>query len=664
MTSRIMPTGLSSETVLIQPTPPLSWAESLWLVRRQPTLRALLHTVALGQRVLTLTQGHPALLELAAAAAVDPARLAYQLTEIDAAVDDAALDKAALAAFVTDGNTKLDAEQLQRIFTAWTLTVATTAPAPARLLLQVLCQLEESDRNTAVVGANWAALWQHLGQPGEPPPLASSVAALAAIALIVIDPLDEHTDPHEPVRYRIHSGVVETINSMTPAPVTAAVNAQLAAWWTAVVVGWAIEPPQAGLGSQLTVRASLAAARYLLRQHDWKAASCLLERALIQDSYSPGTCLATTPLLRRIAEGTGVLKDLVVLGAALRKVDADEAETVLHCAYDRAAADGNYQLASTTAGELVTVLRDQGRLHEALTLANQKIEHTSRAGFGSWTQLSDQGRRLQILHLLGHHEQVLTELPALRAQMAELPDHRAHNDRVNPWNAREGILDVGRWSAMTLKRWDDALKLNREIVDTRRRRGSTPQQIARIQFNDYIPLLRLGRLTDADHLLRECQDAFGTAGDMTQLAVIYSARANLEDKRDHPADAVDLQRTSLHLRYTHPEPYEIARAHHNLADYLARAAGEPAEQRAHRLAASLLYYLTGNTAELTRTLAALASELDGETSDPALPTTLSEIACLVDADDGVRFGDLVITLCPDPAAASHALADFLTTTAA
>ncbi len=61
-----------------------------------------------------------------------------------------------------------------------------------------------------------------------------------------------------------------------------------------------------------------------------------------------------------------------MLGAAVRRVDPGEAETLLRRAYNQATTDGEYQLASTTAGELVTLLRDQGRIREALSLANQK----------------------------------------------------------------------------------------------------------------------------------------------------------------------------------------------------------------------------------------------------------------------------------------------------
>ncbi len=659
LTSRTMPAGLNPNTVLIQPVHALSRNESLWLVRRLPNLRALLHTVALGRRVLTLAQGHPTLLELADAAAGDPPRLAYQLAEIEAAVNGTAL-----AASLPEDDTRLDAEQALQIFTTWTITVAATLPAPARLLLQVLCRVEETDRSTAVVGANWAALWRRLDRPGEPPPLASAVASLVTAALIATDPIE---DPTEPVRYRIHPGIVEAIHAVTPEPVTAAVDAQLTAWWTAVVGGWAIEQHQAGKDtSGFRVWASLAAARYLLRQHDWNTASCLLERALIQEAYSPVASLAVVPLLRRIAEATGALKDLTVLAAAVRKVDPGEAEILLRRAYDQATTESEHGLASATAGDLVTLLRDQGRLREALIQADQKIEHTRRAGFGAWTQLSDQGRRLQILGLLGHHEQILLDLPTLRTRMASLPDQRAHNDRVNPWNAREGVLDIGRLSAMALQRWDEALELNNEIASTRRRRDASAHEIARTRFNDYVPLLHLGRLADIDRLLRDCQDVFATIGDIAQLAMVYSARADLEDKRDHPVAAVEFQRTALRLCYLHPDSREVSTAHHHLADYLSRITGKSAEQRAHRLTASLVNHLTGDTHELTNTLTTLASELRNDTigpDAPVLPATLPEITRLVDADDGIRLGDLVLALCPDPATAERALADLLTTAA-
>ncbi len=242
LTSRVVPAGLNLDTVLIQPVPALSRDESLLLAWELPHLRALLHTPAepdqagpgtadpvLGRSVLTLAQGHPTLLELADAAAAQPPRLAFQLGEIDEAMNEAPR-----AAFLTEGHTKLDAEQLLQSFTVWTITVAATLPAPARLLLQALCRIEEADRNTTVVEVNWPALWRRLDQPGEPPPLTRWVAALVTAALITTDPVDDPIDSKGPVHYRINPAIAQAIQTATPEPVTAAVDAQLADWWTVV----------------------------------------------------------------------------------------------------------------------------------------------------------------------------------------------------------------------------------------------------------------------------------------------------------------------------------------------------------------------------------------------------------------------------------------------
>ena len=660
LTSRIVPAGLHPDTVVIQPVHALSVEESRRLARRLPHLRAVMHTGVMAHCVLTLTQGHPQLLKFADAAAADPSRLAYVLAEVDAVVDATALDT-----FVTQGHTPLDAEPLGQIVAAWILIVAATVPDPARLLLHCLCRIDDTDRNTVVVDANWAGLWQCLDRPGPPPPLAVAVAALAGAALIATESVDEPGDTHATVRYRMHPGIAEVISAAIPEPVTAAVDTQFGAWWATVADNWATQTPPGRVdGGPLLVHASLAAARYLTRRHHWDAASWLLEHALIHDSYAPATCLAVTPLLRRIAAATGALKDLVVLGAAVRKTDPGQAEILLRHAYDHAITHDDYPLASSTACDLISLLRDQNRLDEALALADQKIQHTTRAGFGAWTQLSDQGRRLQILHLLGHHEQVLADMPALRAQMAQLPDHRADNDRVDPENTREGVLDVGRLSAVATECWDQALDLNNEIANAKRRRGASLERIARIQFNDYIPLLRLGRLVDVDHLLRHCKRVFDAAGDRTQLAIVYGARASLADHQSQPAEAVNLQRAALGLHYVHPDPHAIAAAHHHLANYLGRAGADPAEQRAHRLGAALINHLTGNTRERAQTRHTLADELSSETrgdDTPALPTTLPEITRLIEAQDGCCFGKLVTALCPDPATAEHALTDLLTT---
>jgi hypothetical protein len=220
---------------------------------------------------------------------------------------------------------------------------------------------------------------------------------------------------------------------------------------------------------------------------------------------------------------------------------------------------------------------------------------------------------------------------------------------------------------LELGRWEQALDLTNEITTLKRRRGASAHDTACTRFNNYGPLLSLGWLSEADQLLRECQEVFDTAGDITRLGTVHGARAALENDRGRLLDAVELQRTALRLHYTRPEPGTISVSHHNLAHYLSRIRADPGEHRAHRLAATLLNHFTGNRHELTRALGVLGDELRGDTGRldaPALPSALSDVIRQVDAGEGVHFGGLVAALCPDADAAAQALAELLATAAA
>ena len=658
-------------------------------------------------RVLRVVQGHPKLMELADAAAADTAQLDLQL----AAAEEAAAGQR-LEAFFRDGASALEPGEFLAGLKAWTLTALDALSPEARLMAEFIACLEDGDRQSDIIEATWVNLRGQLGrlddEPGpepalgEPPAPASAaperpapdrpapdqpaspgplLAALAAAALIEAVPLRRPAAPAvtsaseppsaaagpsyagrpvvvsslAPATYRMHPGVAAAIAAQLGPATREAADAELASFWNVV-----FDQAQEAAVAALVVRAALAAAPYLLRRGEWGVAAFLLDHAALLDE-SPGTAQAVLPSLRRIAAATGAPQDVGRLARLLARVDPGEAEPLLRGVVDAAADSGDFRVASIAAAELVYLLRNAGRLAEALTMADQQEEFTERAGLGPWARLGDQARRLQVLAETGKHALVLAETEALRAAMAGLP--AGDVGEVSQWSLLEAILDTGRSSARATGDWQHCLDLNAEIAASVRRRGAGLYEVTRFRFNDAGPLIRLGRLAEAGWLLGECQRVFEDQADTPLLARVLTTRADLENALGHRQAAADLARSALRLAYAQPEPRTIASSHHNRASSLGRLGGDPAGQRAHRLAAALIFRLSGTAHELAATVRVLAAELPADDAAPSLPTTVAQVVAIAERSEGVRLAALVAALEPDPQAVADALADILRTAA-
>ena len=627
-------------------------------------------------RVLRVVQGHPKLMELADAAAADRTRLDTQLA---AAAEEAAAGQA-LTAFFRDGTSTLDPGEFLAALKAWTLTALAALSPQARLMAEFVACLEDGDRRSDIIEANWADLLRRLERPGDPPEPRPLLSALARAALVEAEPASTtgagdqtgmETPPTAgdepgavarksgqpgPVTYRVHPGVAAAITAQARQAVREASDAELAAFW--YTLSEHAQEREAGEDSGLVVRAGLAAAPYLLRRGDWDTAGVLLEDAVMRDK-SPGTVQAVMPSLRRIAAATGAPKDAFRLARVLLQVDASEAERLLRGAVDAAAGAGDHWVASVAAGDLVILLRDAGRLAEALAVTGQKAEFTGRAGLGPWTRLADQAQRLQVLGRMGEHARVLGETETLRAAMAALPARRDASEAVNPWNVREVILDTGYASALATGDWQRCLDLNAEVAASVRQRGAGAHEVTRTRFNDAGPLVRLGRVGEAGRLLADCQRVFEDYADTPRLSIVLRARASLEAGLGRWQAATDLARAALRLSYARPEPRGIEIGHHNLANYLERLGGDRAGQRAHRLAAALICRLSGMAHDLAGTVRDLAEELCGDDPAARLPATVAQVVATAELTEGVYLGALLTALQPDPRAVEDALSEIL-----
>ncbi|MEU0557444.1 hypothetical protein [Dactylosporangium sp. NPDC006015] len=668
LTSRTPPVGLSVG-VLVEAVHALSRDEGVLLARELPNLRRLLHAEpgpertavetdrARVRRVLHLVQGHPKLLELADRAAADQVTLARHLDAVERATASGQDGSGqALAAFFAEGESALDDAGFMQVLAGWTTTAMYTLPDAPRLLLQLLAGAEDEDRFSVVAEPVWPGLCWRLELADPAPVFVGTLAPLLTAALVeqvTIRDIDGDGDGDAVSvrRFRLHPGVAETVRAATPTGVRTAIDTELAAFWTGL-----IRAQQEQQGDELTqavVRAGLSAAPYLLRLAEWGNAAWAVDQALVRD-VTAGVAQVAAAHLRRIAAATGKPDDLATLGRAVMRVDVVEGERLLRTVLAQAVAADDHRLAAAVAWELVNLCSGSGRLGEALDLADQAAEHSRQAGLGRWSQLADKGQRLQIVYLLGQPEQVLTEVRRLIAEMDQLPPQRGADDAIDPFAVREVLLNLGVHAASALRHWQEALDLNADTVASLRTRAAGEHAIALARFAEYGPLIRLGRLDDAEELLLSCQQVFEQHQDIPGLATVLSARADLADKRGHRGEAISLEHAALRLKYTYPDPDAVAVSHHNLANYLRWTGADPAGQLAHRLAAAIISQLTGQTHELTRTVRALARELR-ELPDTAVPATLADLTATVEQVEGVRFADLIGVLAGDPDAAQHAL---------
>jgi hypothetical protein len=697
MTSQVAPAGLAgtgsdAEVLAVHA---LSLDESAALARELPYLRSLLHAddeqdaddgptrsvlasvIAEDRerlrRVLRVVQGHPKLMELADAAASDPNRLDRQLAAAEQAARDAAAG-GALETFFRDGESSLEPGQFLSALGEWTRSALSVLSPDARLMAEFVVFLEDADRRSDVVTATWRNLWRRLartGDPAEPRQLLDTLAFAALVEEEAIPAADagEGATPgvlavagamREPTLLRVHPGVAAAVAVAAGAGMRESVDAELAAFWGGASGKARVR--EGGERSSVVVQSSLAAAPYLLRLGEWDTARLVLERSIGRDG-SLGLVQSVLPGLRRIASATGMPRDAGVLGRALMSVDATGAERLLREAMAAAAEADDYRVASNAAGDLTNLLRAGGQLGEALQVAGQKEEYTRRAGLGAWTQLADHARVLQILMLKGEHERVLTEVERLRAVMNELPARRDASEAVNTWNVREGILSVGRASAMESEDWGRCLELNAETLASVRLRGAPAHEVARNRFNDADPLIRLGRLAEARLLLADCQQVFEEHADTAMLAMVLSTRATLENALGHGQTATELQCAALRLRYSASahDPQRIAISHNNLAFLLGRLGRDRAGQRAHRLAGAVIYAVTDMGDHLSGTVRDLAHELSQDGDDSTLPSTIAEVIAVAERTEGVHLGALLAALRPEPPALEAALAEILAT---
>ncbi len=299
-------------------------------------------------------------------------------------------------------------------------------------------------------------------------------------------------------------------------------------------------------------------------------------------------------------------------------------------------------------------------LAEALDLAERAIDYTRQAGYGPWTQLGSEIHRLQVQVEMGSASHVLAEVIRLRDYMSTLPATRGPHEVLDPVNVRELLLDTGRAAAFQLGRWADTLDLSGEFAASLRERNAPAVSIALARFNDYGPLLRLGRTNEALALVQDCLQTFQDVPDTLMIGRSLAALGTIESERGHDEAAVRFARDALRYEYLAEDVTGAAASYHNHGTYLR----QPAAALASHLAAALIRALVGigggqpgTTLDSVRNAAFNLRQLG---TAAVLPTSLAALDRQIGKIPGTDLPDLIARLSPDLATAERTLRDLVT----
>ncbi|MEU8217179.1 AAA family ATPase [Micromonospora taraxaci] len=650
VTSRIPPAAPTGAGVRQLSVEPLSDSEASALVRQLPNLRRLLHIDdpagrpesggstsaddvahrvdrALVNAVLATAQGHPKLLELADAAAAEPAELSRLLQ---------------VTGQPADGE-----RWLGETLTGWTRETTRRLDPAALLMVQMLAAVEPAHRFPGTIRVVWEDVWKEVGLRTAAPPSDAMLSVLAAAALTqprtlvgsAIPAGADVTGTSEVIRYELHPAVAATVRADTSEQVAGAVDVVLADSWQQVAQAQQDRGDREN--TSVVVGAYLAAVPYLLRQSSFARAAGCLGAALARDT-SPRTARMALSYAAALAPATPG-RDLV-LAMALQPLDPVEAERLLR--QELAAPDE--EVAALAAGALANQLHQQGRLAEALELAERHEQLVERAG--PWRRAGARVTRLWVLHERGETGRALTEVTALLDELPMLSTEQTAPDWPGDvaWIVRRAALSLAVSAALALELWQVALDHNQLLLDSVQRRGAAEAEVASFWFNDAHALIQLGRFDEARKVLRYCQRVFDEHGAELSLSRAIGTGALLAAKQGNLTEAVALEQTALRLGYRHPLAADLAAGHHLLGNHLGKLGSDPAGQLGHHLAAALLTRITGS-ALLPRFLHTIASDLHtyGQSWQPA---DLAALAARVGRVDGVRLLDVVhALLATDPA---------------
>ena len=297
------------------------------------------------------------------------------------------------------------------------------------------------------------------------------------------------------------------------------------------------------------------------------------------------------------------------LADALRRSGQSDASLPLYEAAASAAevAEAWSDVAWIT-GNWAVALVGVGELSGAGAMHRRSAATAERGGHPRVNIVRPEVEALRIDVMQGKAETTLPQIEARLDAIRGWWERHARGESVPEAPDREFLargmvstLDIAREANEALGRWEGCLALLEEMEGVERAQGRSEHELTRTRFNQYGPLMSLGRLDAAQTTVEGCLDVFRRVEDVQRQAQALGALADIWDERRNTSQAVALQRQALALTNRFPDPQDRAISHGNLANYLHRV-GETEAGARHQLASLIYFLISGHHTHLSTTL--------------------------------------------------------------
>jgi tetratricopeptide (TPR) repeat protein len=247
-------------------------------------------------------------------------------------------------------------------------------------------------------------------------------------------------------------------------------------------------------------------------------------------------------------------------------------------AYAEAEAAEHWSDAGVICGNWAIALRYFSDLEGAKATLLRSADAERKAGSPKINVISSELEAFRIDVFQGNAAAVL---PDIEARLNEIREWRKkHQAGEAPADAPERVvlgralvsgLDIAKDANLQLENWEACLSLLKESAQAKQDMGESRHEIYRTRFNQYFPLMKLGRLDEAQQVAEDNLASEREANDLYGQSKALSALANIWDERGDMEQAIAIERQALSICNRLADPADRAASHGNLSSYLAKA---------------------------------------------------------------------------------------------